>query len=155
MVGPSLVATGRQAFRKVEWTAIYPLGYYWGEFVRSQGPPLSTFRTLASLGCRTTGLGRRAVPDATWEFHPLCEGLAALELRCNLPPPHAQHLWTDALPAIAQPRGALAVDASLAKGRCRYLGLARVSSLGLSSSLLERLPPPITTRACSMTALST
>src|ERR1035437_6191197 len=52
-----------------------------------------------------------------------------------------------------------------AQGRRRYVGLARpsmittlgslVSSFGLSSSLLERLPPPITTRACSMTALST
>jgi predicted trehalose synthase len=46
------------------------------------------------------GLGRRSVPDATWEFHALCEGLAALELRCNLPPAHAQQLWTDALSAL-------------------------------------------------------
>ena len=53
----------------------------------------------------------------------------------------------------------------LAQGRRRYLGLARpsttttlgslVSSFGLSNSLLERLPPPITTWACSMTAAST
>jgi AcrR family transcriptional regulator len=46
------------------------------------------------------GLGHRSVPDATWEFHALCEGLAALELRCNLSSARAQHLWTDALSAL-------------------------------------------------------
>jgi AcrR family transcriptional regulator len=45
-------------------------------------------------------LGNRTVDDATWEFHGLCEGLAALELRGTLPAAHAETLWRDALASL-------------------------------------------------------
>ena len=46
------------------------------------------------------GLGGRPVAEAAWAFHALCEGLAALELRCDLPDAKARTLWADALRAL-------------------------------------------------------
>ena len=45
-------------------------------------------------------LGARTIPDASWEFHAACEGLATLELRCIVPPEHAKRLWQDTLSAL-------------------------------------------------------
>ena len=45
-------------------------------------------------------LGGRTVRDATTEFHAFCEGLAALELRGQIPPNSAERLWRDALGAL-------------------------------------------------------
>ena len=46
-------------------------------------------------------LGDRTVPDAATEFHALCEGLAAVELRGLLPPGQEERIWKDALTALA------------------------------------------------------
>ena len=45
-------------------------------------------------------LGGRTVRDATTQFHALCEGLAALELREALPAKDAERIWRDALTAL-------------------------------------------------------
>ena len=45
-------------------------------------------------------LGGRTVPEAAWEFHATCEGLAALELRSALRPEDGQRLWHDTLSAL-------------------------------------------------------
>jgi AcrR family transcriptional regulator len=45
-------------------------------------------------------LGARTLADASCEFHALCEGLAALELRCAISPDAAERLWRDALAAL-------------------------------------------------------
>jgi AcrR family transcriptional regulator len=45
-------------------------------------------------------LGRRSVRDAATEFHALCEGLAALELRGMLRPGDEEQIWRDALTAL-------------------------------------------------------
>jgi AcrR family transcriptional regulator len=45
-------------------------------------------------------LGRRTVPDAVMEFHALCEGLAALELRGIMHGSDAERRWRDALRAL-------------------------------------------------------
>jgi AcrR family transcriptional regulator len=45
-------------------------------------------------------LGARALPEAAWEFHAACEGLAAFELRCIIPPEQGQRLWNDTLSAL-------------------------------------------------------
>lgn len=45
-------------------------------------------------------LGERTLADASCEFHALCEGLAALELRCAIPPDEAERIWRDALAAL-------------------------------------------------------
>ena len=45
-------------------------------------------------------LGGRTVGDSATEFHALCEGLAALELRGQIAPDGAERLWRDALRAL-------------------------------------------------------
>jgi hypothetical protein len=40
------------------------------------------------------------VRDATTQFHALCEGLAALELRAALPAEDAERIWRDAFTAL-------------------------------------------------------
>jgi AcrR family transcriptional regulator len=45
-------------------------------------------------------LGPRPVEAAAWEFHALCEGLAALEARCLFREEEADNLWRDALSAL-------------------------------------------------------
>jgi AcrR family transcriptional regulator len=45
-------------------------------------------------------LGRRTVRDAATEFHALCEGLAALELRSQLTTGDNERIWRDALTAL-------------------------------------------------------
>jgi AcrR family transcriptional regulator len=46
------------------------------------------------------GLGARSVRDAACEFHALCEGLAAIELRGIMEHPIEEELWRDALGAL-------------------------------------------------------
>jgi AcrR family transcriptional regulator len=45
-------------------------------------------------------LGRRDPRHAACEFHALCEGLAALELRGGLPPGEEESVWRDAFTAL-------------------------------------------------------
>jgi len=45
-------------------------------------------------------LGGRTVRDAASQFHALCEGLAALELRGQISPNEGERLWRDALGAL-------------------------------------------------------
>ena len=45
-------------------------------------------------------LAQRTVREATIQFHALCEGLAALELRATFPPEDAARIWRDALTAL-------------------------------------------------------
>ena len=45
-------------------------------------------------------LGSRSVRDAASEFHALCEGLAAIELRGRLASGEETRIWRDALTAL-------------------------------------------------------
>jgi AcrR family transcriptional regulator len=45
-------------------------------------------------------LGHRPVEVAAWEFHALCEGLAAIEARCIIRDEDADRIWRDALSAL-------------------------------------------------------
>lgn len=45
-------------------------------------------------------LGQRPVEAAAWEFHALCEGLAAMEARGLIRGEDADRLWADALSAL-------------------------------------------------------
>lgn len=47
-------------------------------------------------------LGPRTVRDAMFEFHALCEGLAAVELRGLIGPERAEEIWRDALTALVR-----------------------------------------------------
>jgi AcrR family transcriptional regulator len=51
-------------------------------------------------------IGARPLDDAIWGFHALCEGLAALELRCPLREGDAERVWRDALAALVTGWGA-------------------------------------------------
>jgi AcrR family transcriptional regulator len=51
---------------------------------------------LADMG----QLGSRSIKEAVCTFNALCEGLAALELRGQMPPGSAEALWRDALGAL-------------------------------------------------------
>lgn len=46
------------------------------------------------------GLTTTTVPNATLEFHALCEGLAAVDLRGLLPDGHEDQIWQEALTAL-------------------------------------------------------
>lgn len=48
----------------------------------------------------TGGLGSRSIDDATLQFHALCEGLAALELRGLLPSGNEERMWRDAIASL-------------------------------------------------------
>jgi AcrR family transcriptional regulator len=45
-------------------------------------------------------LAQRTVRDATFQFHSLCEGLAAVELRETFPPGDGERIWREALTAL-------------------------------------------------------
>jgi AcrR family transcriptional regulator len=45
-------------------------------------------------------LGGRSIHEAACQFHALCEGLAALEMRGSLPPGHEERMWREALSAL-------------------------------------------------------
>jgi AcrR family transcriptional regulator len=51
---------------------------------------------------QASGLGGRTIADAAFQFHALCEGLAALELRGNCNPTQARRLWREALTALVK-----------------------------------------------------
>ena len=63
---------------------------------------------LAGLAARVTRageagqLGGRGVRDVVVEFHALCEGLAAVELRGPLPAGREEELWRDALTLLVR-----------------------------------------------------
>ncbi|WP_353642476.1 TetR/AcrR family transcriptional regulator [Mesorhizobium sp. WSM2239] len=45
-------------------------------------------------------LGRGSIDEEACQFHALCEGLAALEMRGLLPPGHEERMWREALSAL-------------------------------------------------------
>ncbi len=45
-------------------------------------------------------LGGRSIEEGACQFHALCEGLAALEMRGSLPPGHEERMWREALSAL-------------------------------------------------------
>ena len=47
-------------------------------------------------------LGDRSVADAATEFHSLCEGLAAMELRGMLRAGEMERIWRNALAALVR-----------------------------------------------------
>jgi AcrR family transcriptional regulator len=61
-------------------------------FERLQG----RFARLADTG----QLGSRGIKEAVCAFNALCEGLAAYELRGQMPPGSAEEIWRDALGAL-------------------------------------------------------
>jgi AcrR family transcriptional regulator len=108
-----LVEAGIAVFRRLatEHSALFRIGVQWGDL---PDPELATgFRAhaqeaLASLRARVArlegagGLGGRSVPDATREYHALCEGLAVMELRGLFPDGEERRIWRDALTTLVR-----------------------------------------------------
>jgi AcrR family transcriptional regulator len=77
-----------------------PSSELWPQFRAAANDALAVLsRRLARLQ-ENDLLAGRTVRDATTQFHALCEGLAALELREALPPKDADRIWRDALTAL-------------------------------------------------------
>lgn len=55
---------------------------------------------------KVTALGGRNIADAAFQFHALCEGLAALELRGTCDAAQAPRIWEEALTALVRGFGA-------------------------------------------------
>ncbi len=77
-----------------------PSSELWPHFRAAANDALAVLsRRLARLQEQDL-LAQRSVRDATIQFHALCEGLAALELRQTFPPKDAERIWRDALTAL-------------------------------------------------------
>lgn len=105
-----LVTAGTAGFRHFATTrpALFRIGVQSGEVAAEAVAEIrpAAHRALETLSARIRrladagGLGGRTVDAATWEFHALCEGLAAVELRGGSPAGTAEQLWRDALTAL-------------------------------------------------------
>ena len=108
-----LVEAGVNVFRRlaIEHPALLRIGIQWGDLPSPElamGFRADARAALGSLRDRvarleTAGaLGGRSVPDATREFHALCEGLAGMELRGLLPDGEEERVWRDALTTLVR-----------------------------------------------------
>jgi AcrR family transcriptional regulator len=71
-------------------------------FAGAAGRALAVLRDRVSRLGDAGELGDRPVEVAVWEFHALCEGLAAVEARCSIRVEDADRLWFDALSALVR-----------------------------------------------------
>jgi AcrR family transcriptional regulator len=71
-----------------------------GQFRRAQEDALAGLRDRIAPLAAAGRLRERGIPDAIAEFHALCEGLAALELRLAIPGDDAERIWRDGLAAL-------------------------------------------------------
>lgn len=104
-----LVAAGLM-FRRfaVEHPALFAIGVQrtlsqpslWPEFQPTAKAALGVLQRRVARLHQTGELGGRSVIEATFEFHALCEGLAAVELRGTYPGADPERLWRDALRAL-------------------------------------------------------
>ena len=118
-----LVAAGATVFRRlvVEHPSLFRIGVQQTGLADDDAPGIwpaaeaAMTRLEARLERlrRADGLGTRTTREAAVEFHALCEGLAALELRGILPPGEQESRWRSALAALVagltRPVGAGAV----------------------------------------------
>ncbi len=108
-----LIAAGARGFRRwaQEHPGLFRVGFLhqvsvapevWSRFGTSAQRALATLHELIRRVEQDGGLAGRTVAQATWQFHSLCEGLAAMDLRSAMPCPgnDSQPIWTDALTAL-------------------------------------------------------
>jgi AcrR family transcriptional regulator len=122
--GADLVAAGAAGFRRfaLAHPALFRLGIQQTAVPSTVAATIvpAAERALVALHRRISrageagALGGRSLSDATWEFHSLCEGLAANELRCHFTEADGHRLWTDALGSLIA-----GWAAQHRRGRCR------------------------------------
>jgi AcrR family transcriptional regulator len=105
-----LVAAGASGFRPfaLQHPALFRLGIQQtavppdiaATMVPAAERALGALHRRISLVEKAGALGDRSLPDATLEFHSMCEGLAAVELRCFFTAADGYRLWADALGSL-------------------------------------------------------
>jgi AcrR family transcriptional regulator len=105
-----LVAAGTHGFRRfaVEHPVLFRVGIQQTEVPAEVTTTIvpAARRALVALHRRISrveqsgGVGGRSLSDATVQFHSMCEGLAAVELRGLIQPTDGHRIWTDALGAL-------------------------------------------------------
>jgi AcrR family transcriptional regulator len=89
---PSLFSIGIQR--------ILPSSELWPQFRTAASDALAVLSRRVERLQEHDLLGRRTVRDATLQFHSLCEGLAAVELRETFPAGDGERIWRGALTAL-------------------------------------------------------
>jgi AcrR family transcriptional regulator len=89
---PSLFSIGIQR--------ILPSSALWPQFRAAASDALAVLSRRVVHLQQSDLLGHRTVRDATIQFHSLCEGLAAVELRDTFPPGVGERIWREALTAL-------------------------------------------------------
>jgi len=108
-----LARAGVDVFRRfvVRHPSLFGIGIQWGSlpnpglaagFRSAGGDALAALEDRIALLDAHGGLGGRTIRDATREFHALCEGLAAMELRGILPRGREEAIWRDALTTLVR-----------------------------------------------------
>ena len=77
-----------------------PSSQLWPQFRAAANDALAVLSQRLSRLQDKNLLAERTVAEATIQFHALCEGLAALELREALPGNDAERIWRDAFTAL-------------------------------------------------------
>ena len=77
-----------------------PNSELWPEFRAAASDALAVLSQRLARLQENKLLAKRTVRDATIQFHALCEGLAALELREALPSQDAERIWREAFMAL-------------------------------------------------------
>jgi AcrR family transcriptional regulator len=107
-----LIAAATLGFRRwaLDHPALFRIGFQhqvsipektWARFRTSADHALDNLRELMQRVHQDGGLGGRTLEQGTWQFHSLCEGLAAMDLRGSMPPgTDTLPIWTDALGAL-------------------------------------------------------
>lgn len=72
------------------------------EILEAGSRALRTLRSRVQRLQSQDGLGHRSLMDAVSEFHALCEGLAAVELRGFVRTEDAERIWLDALGSLVR-----------------------------------------------------
>jgi AcrR family transcriptional regulator len=102
--GADLVEAAVSVFRRfaLEHPSLFRLGVQQvatpSEVIQQFRPSAQT--AFAELERRIARLGVASVGDAALAFHALCEGMAAVELRCMIDPDTAEQQWRDAFAAL-------------------------------------------------------
>jgi AcrR family transcriptional regulator len=95
-------ATEHPTFFRISIQRTLPDPALFAGYVDAAGDALAALHRRV---CRLEAAGRlgdRSVPDAVAEFHSLCEGLAAMELRGMLRAGDEERIWRDALGALVR-----------------------------------------------------
>jgi Tetracyclin repressor-like, C-terminal domain len=71
-----------------------------GDFASAAAQAFAGLETRVACVSVAGLLGGRAIRDAACEFHALCEGLAAVELRGLMTPGEEVRIWREALTAL-------------------------------------------------------